>query len=487
MTSPRHLLLVLLLGLALYCPGFDTARISGLGAEEPLDVDDLPRARIPIPDGTFIYNVRYLQRNWREATQEELKRRNLPAPEDICLEIKLDQVEGEVIKPLQYAGLIVCRNPQTIKVVRTMERGDNLWLCGTLRSFSGRPGVYLEVEAAAKLPQDVPRMTAMLERLEKKLDSSGLMELGQRIGKTYASNIYTFDEHSQFMALQARAYASALTIREGHRSAQDADGLYAVAEAWQELLHRTHHRNELIRKVLTMDPDHPRASRVATQELGLVKHEGRWVSLDERAKLLAQEEARRKAEEAKQHETQARKATEREKGVLERPRLMAQHQDAIRMAADGKALEGALRSLGEAVQKSPDPVFCYQGVDILAQMPDPTAVWGLTVAARNELPEVRQDAYEALAWRGDANGLKFLVRSLADEADVLVARHGVEALVRRRDKPALATLIEGLRQAPAKTAVEFQEGLRQLTRQNFTDRDAWLRWWEANRSAFSPP
>ena len=152
------------------------------------------------------------------------------------------------------------------------------------------------------------------------------------------------------------------------------------------------------------------------------------------------------------------------------------------MAQDAKALEGALRSLGEAVQSTPDPVFAFHGTDLLAQHADPAAIWGLTLAAKSESAAVRYDVYEALAWRGEDASLRALAAVLGTEENVHAVRGGVEALVRRRDKTALAALMDSLKNAEARASAEILEGLRQLTNRDERDKQGWQRWWEMNRN-----
>jgi HEAT repeat protein len=133
------------------------------------------------------------------------------------------------------------------------------------------------------------------------------------------------------------------------------------------------------------------------------------------------------------------------------------------------------------VKTTADEVFARQGVDLLAQTADPAAAWGLSLAVKSEMAQVRQDACEALAWRGDEPSLAVLGESLGDEAEARVARAGVSALVRRRDKAALTALVGSLNGKSRAAMPEILDGLGQLTGHEERDRDAWRRWWEENK------
>ena len=453
-----------------------------LAAQELVDVDELPRTEIPLANGGRVFNVRYLNRNWRETTVEELQRKNLLDPEDLCFEAKYESMEKDNVKLLGQSGHVVCGDADKQKVFKSLQRLDSVWLCGTLHPLPENRGVEFRVTEVLRLPPDIERMTSLVERSRKREDGDRLIEIGQQISRMLVSNLYTFDEHMRFTNLRTEAWTAALAVKEKKLAPTDADGAYALAESWYELLRRTAKRRELIRRALRVDPEHPQASRVAVEELGLIKHEGRWMTKEEREQLVVSEAQKQQEHEAQTKELQAVKARQREEAVRQRLERLARYEEAVRMAQDPKALEGALRSLGEAVQSTPDPVFAFRGTDLLAQHADPAALWGLTLAAKSESAAVRQDIYEALAWRGEDASLRALAAALGTDENVHAVRGGVEALVRRRDKTALAALMDSLKNAEAGATPEILEGLRQLTNRDERDKQGWQRWWEMNRN-----
>jgi len=149
---------------------------------------------------------------------------------------------------------------------------------------------------------------------------------------------------------------------------------------------------------------------------------------------------------------------------------------------DPLKVDGAVASLAEAAQKTPDPEFGRQVLDLLSSMPNTSAITGLGAVAKNEEAEVRSDAYEALASRGGDLALQLLGNCLLEEAEGVPAKTGVAALIHRRDKAALEVLIKALPNKHQPAQREVVEGLRQLTKQTFNENAAWQKWWEANKN-----
>lgn len=451
-------------------------------AANVIDPDDLPREEILLPDGSKVYNVRYLNRNWRQTTPDVLLAKRIQDTEDVCFETKFDIVENKAVKLFGQNGQIVCFDESKLKEMKTYMRMDNVWICGKLRPVKEGAGLELVLVDIARLPEDLVLCRNRLSTLEKRKDAEGLLELGHRITKILEQVLRDFNQHEQFMILRSKAWSQGLTLKEQQLAEDDVDGMYALAEKWVELLRKTSKRNELVLRILRRDPEHRKASRVAREELDMVLHEGRWKTKKERdADVAAQLEQVARMDAEKRAALEA-KRRQQEAAMRERAQILVKYQIAIRTADGVKELEGAIESLGKAIQNSPDPRFGRQGVEVLASIGDPSAVYpGLDAAAKSEFPEVRRDTFAVLAWRGGENALKTLAHSLRKEWEPAVVRSGVEALVRRGDRPALEALIDCLQAEDRKVQAEVTEGLKSLTRVANPDRDAWLKWWSENK------
>ncbi|MCZ7647887.1 MAG: HEAT repeat domain-containing protein [Planctomycetota bacterium] len=450
--------------------------------QDDFNVEDLPRKEILLPDGRKTYNVQYLNRLWWEVDPAVLQERNLLESKDISFEAKFDMVRGSnEIKLLGVKGHILCQDPQKVKQFKDLKRGDNIWLCGTLKPAPEGQSVDFFVAEFKRLPKDLPRFERRYELYKERNDADAMEDLGHRITKLINSQISDFNQHDQFVALRTKSWSTSIQLRKRELQADDADGLYNLAVKTNDLLRRPHEFHEMIRQVLKIDPNHPQASRVAREEMDMVKLDGRWMTREDQEKLVADEATRREQMEAAQREAFERKQRMREAAAKERQKKLGSFMTALR-TQDLKKLEGALRSLGEAVRDTPDPLFGRMGIDVLASVDDPASVKpGLDLAVRCEYPDVRRDAFEALAWRGDEPALATFSDALRREEDLPTARAGVDALVRRGGKQACAVLVESLGNESDRIGSEVVEGLKSLTGQAFGTREEWERWWQANK------
>lgn len=455
---------------------------AGLTLAEEIDPDELPRNPVQLPDGTKTYHVRYLNRNWREATTRVLQTRVLHHPEDICFEAKFAIIQNGIIKLLRNKGRVVCNDPQHIRYARKLIRGDNIWLCGILKAAADGSGVEFHVEDIRKMKGDLQRAQSHFGRLLERRDAKGLITLGNSITKILTSNMFDFNEHDQFLELRSKAWTKALLLMEKQLAKDDAAGLFAVALKWKDLLHKTHKYHQTIQKVLTIDPTHHDASRIAVEEIGLVKFRDKWMAKDEKVRLVERERENQSkiARNEKEEEAAIAKRLEEAKGA--RHRLLTKYQTSLR-TRDVKALEVAYRSLGEAIRHSPDEEFGRRAVAILANVGDPYAVWpGLDMAVKTDLSAVRCEAFKTLAWLASENALEVLATSLQAERDVNTARVGIDAIVMGSGKPrqSIKALVNGLNNPDKAIVSEIVTGLRRLTGLKHANKDAWVNWWSEN-------
>jgi hypothetical protein len=447
-----------------------------------VDPDELPRNPVLLPDGTKTYHVRYLHRNWREATSQVLQTRVLHHPEDVCFEAKFADISDGVLKLLSNSGRIICNDPQHVRYAQRLLRGDNIWLCGILKAREDGNGVEFHVEDIRKMKGDLQRAQSHFARLQERKDAKGLISLGNDISKILTSNMYDFNEHDQFLELRTKAWTRALLLMEKQLGKDDAAGLYALALKWKDLLHKTHKYHQTIRKVLKIDSTHHDASRIAVEEIGLVKFRGKWMTKDKKVSLVEKEREKQDKIARSERETKAAAAKRFEEAKANRFKLLTKYQVSLR-TRDVKALERAYRSLGEAIRNSPDEDFGRRAIEILGNVGDPYAVWpGLDMAVKTELPSVRCHAFRTLAWLGTENALEVLATSVQAEKDIEAARICIKAIVTSGGKPrrSIKALVSGLSN-PDKAIVDaVVNGLRKLTGLKHADKDAWVNWWSEN-------
>jgi hypothetical protein len=240
-----------------------------------------------------------------------------------------------------------------------------------------------------------------------------------------------------------------------------------------------------ILKCLEIDPDHARASRVAQDQFGMERFEGKWQRHEDVEEMVKSKKEEQLRIESANKVRLEKLAKDRERAVTERPALLNGAQIAL-CTSDPKRREGAIRSLAESIQTSLDPGFGEEGVDILANLNDPAAVFpGLDLAIKNTAPEVRKSAFEALVFRGGIKedqqvALGVLADALKAEKDPATAQTGIDGLV-SLGKPAVGTLIAGLANSEKPVCEEIIEALKSSTKQTLTTKEAWEDWYSKNK------
>ncbi|MGD0093283.1 MAG: HEAT repeat domain-containing protein [Planctomycetota bacterium] len=466
----------------------------------PVNADDLPHRKIQLPNGTEVEVVIYQGHDWLVQDVSVLSGDNDQNP-DICFEAKFESVVqpdklklfGRAVWPSskekQWATIILDDRLKQ-RALRDFKTNDNLWFCGTLRK---RPQNQKELELVAadilKQPPDMERFKRDLEKKIKLRDGEALIELGHKIqehGKTETPTIDTFDSLNK---LSTQAFEAGLKIEEEALKPDDVDRKFALAKLWRELVGNNARSRRLVLECLKQNPDHPGAGEVAEKELGMKKYNGWWHTPDEIAEFeRVVKEGEKKLADAKKATDEAR---EKDRKEVERNRtvLLADQAAKLRLA-DPQAREKALLALGEAVRKCPDPGFGMSAVDILVNLPDAAAVQALCTAAKSDIPEVRGQVCEALAWRGGARqdqpALEGLQKALAVEADTATARAALAAVAALDRKAAAGVLVAGLDNTNSVIQDEIMEKLKTATGQQLGTKQEWQAWWAKNKDSLKP-
>ncbi|HYG76972.1 MAG TPA: hypothetical protein VEK08_18345 [Planctomycetota bacterium] len=468
--------------------------------DQRVNIDALPHKTIELPNGSKAEVINHGDHWWRSVKVAVLSGNDAQDP-DVCFEAKYDSIVppdklklfGINIAPTpndpqrQWASIIVDDKLKR-RAQSDYKRGDNIWICGTLkRSYTGR-GVDLHAVDILRLPKDTQRYEMRIAALEKKGDFEALIELGQEIYAQTKADVRDLTEFDRLEVLSKRAYEIGLTLKEKSVRADDADAFYALALQWNERDFKRGKYRQLVEKTLKINPDHPQASRDA-EKFGLKKFEQAWRTEDEIARIQ-EERAKAKEVQAKNLQQQEElKRSELARALQQRPELLIRRQTDLR-SGDPKTVEQALTVFGEAIQRSPDAGFGKEGIDILANLDAKIAVSSaLGLAAKSEVPEVRQRVLEALAIRGvqqEAQAFSVLSAALQAERELTVAKSGVGALVAVSSKDAVDVLIASLGTPDKQIRDEFVDTLKTVTRQNFSSRDEWDNWWKANKSTFNP-
>ena len=456
---------------------------------ENLNPDDLERMDVELTaTGAKVSMLKHKNRTWLPVPVEVLRERLVDeSSRDICFEAKFDLAEIRAMKLFKNDARLVVLDEGLMSFFKKLRPMDNIWVCGTLRPRTdGNPGLELKVEDVIRLPEDYEREQLRFNHLSGRNDAVGLVELGHRITRLLQEGSgLDFKKRDHFQILQRKAWYQGLTLKEAKLDkSTDADAMFALAEQWRELLRNNRKFHEWVVRALAVDAEHMKAVNAAREQLGMefLLDAKKWVTKDEASKHRDDlERVAAQADENKRKELELQRLQLQE-AIVERPMRLATLKLALRMASDLNSFTEALESLGKAVQSSPDIRFGRAGVDLLANVADPTAVSGLMLAVECALPEIRTDVYRALSWRGGDNAMRTLTHALRREKDVSAVGIGVDALVDRADRAALEALIQCLDTSQPKSVDVVVVGLKRLQNSNMATKDEWLRWWDANKN-----
>jgi hypothetical protein len=456
--------------------------ISAFAAAEQFNVDELPRLTITLPDKSKAELIKYQDRDWRVVKVAVLAGDDDSAG-DVCFETKFEAVIGTKLKMIGDAGSIIIEDKEKLRKIKELKLGDNVWICGSLRK-EGRTLNLYAVHVLKQLP-DRERYRIRIEGLAKAGNYERLLTLGHEIDEQKKNNRATdLIDFDAFSELRDRAWDRGLTMWESKIKPDDADELFAVACKWRDLLRKKSKFQTLARQVLKIDPRHQGASAIADRELGLKLFENKWLPPAEIERIVA--DRKRQAERMDQSQKEEHEARERARlqAIAERPALLNKFQSAMR-TSNVSAREGAIKSLGEEIAKSPDKGFGSEAVEILANLSDQAAVMqSLERAAASTFPETRTQVYEALVWRGSQkapDAFEILVRALQAEKDADAAKSAVYALAALGGKTATGTLVSALSSPEQSVRDEYIDGLKQLTKLQIGSKDAWEDWWTKNK------
>ena len=400
----------------------------------------------------------------------------------------------------KLAGLnavLLLDDPAALKAAKALKRGDNVSCHGTLKATADGKGLELQVMGVGKLPSDLERYAAKVAQLRQNLanpqmiredrlvSAESAIELGRRIDAE-AQQTIDFNARIKLEQLCDDAYKLGLNNKELALEARRCGRLFlslerngmSCAAIWPNTAN-------CWKACLKIDPDHPRASKVATdyvqngEDRSRVAHRGRSGGVPAQAADDA-----RKLIDAQQAKT-VREQQELKDAMEQRPEKLRKMQLAL-STSDPRKLEGALESACAEIKSSVDPEFGVQAVEILAGIENPVALaCGLDAASHHPLTQVRREAYEALAWRSriaadQEVALRVITGALKLEKDAGAARTGVEALLATKEKPAIGSLVASLSTSEAPVRQEIIAGLKSATGQEFATADEWVKWWTAN-------
>lgn len=469
-------LAVLLLGLC--ARGF-------AAAVESVDLDALPRNVIVLPNDTRAVFISYADRNWREADPQALATAD-EADKDICFEAKFEAaIAPDKIKLFGMALKVTLADRAKFRAVSgELKLDDNVWICGEAVPLPEGKGVAVRVTHLLRQPPDLQKYESQIAQREKKNDCEGLLETGCRIDQLRRNRQVNFDSFDRLRVLRNKAFEKGLALKEEALRRDDADGLFALAQQWRELLQNHSKFRACVEKCLKIDPDHPRAGLIAKQELGLSLFEGKWLREEQIKEIRSARSLDQERQTAAQKAAQEARQRAQAQAVSDRPRLLARHQLALQKN-DPQARGEAVLALGGAAGNSQDSGFGESAVELLAGIKGAEAVQGLEASGRSGFPEVRRRVLEILVWRGrqqDAAAWDALPRVLAAEKDAETARAAVDALTALGGPAAVRVLVQSMAARDRAVCDEISDGLRLLTRQNISTREGWEAWWSKNQS-----
>lgn len=464
--------------------------LSARALELPIvNVDEFPQQPIQLPNGEKTIVVKYNNHNWRKVEPTVLADGDTNDP-DICFEAKIEAVvPPDKVKLFGRKGVVIIEESNRFKTATLYKLGDNAWFCGTLKAAKSGKGVEFYVVEMLKLANDVQRFEEQIANLKKRGDSEGLLALGRKIEQDRNDpNLgFRFEEFDKLGAEKEKAFQSAIEIKEAAVKPDDADGLFAVACMWRDLSDKKSKFHELVLKSLLADPEHNEAGRIAQNEMHLIKFEGKWLAQEDIDKINADRalEARNR-KVADQHALEQNRRL-RDRAAAQRPIELIKYQSALR-TGDSAKREGALKSLAEEIQKSPDPGFGEDAIGILINVSSKTGITpALELAGKSPHAEVRKQVLEALAWRGahnDVAALDVMAAALIAEKDEATAKSCVGALVAMGGRAAAGTLAAGLRSNDRAIRADIIDGLKTVTSKQFDNKDDWDKWWGENKDTF---
>jgi hypothetical protein len=415
---------------------------------------------------------------------------------DVCFEAKYDglvppnkvRIRGLPVSPTAdgkpWASIVL--DERLKRVVGDIKPGDNVWLCGTLRRAAR--GVDFLAAAVHKMPPDLRRFEQIIERLRKEGNGDKLVDLGHKIKLQLKEDIHNINDMDKLEALSLKSYELGLDLKEKALKPDDIDGRYTLAMQWRDYTRKQARFRDLIQRVLELDPNHPRAVRIAMEEWGWDKFRGRMMPKSQIEEIQRREEEERKHVAAAEKAAREAKERDLQQAAQDRPFRLVSFQAQLR-TSDMPARAAALRAAGEAIQSSPDLAFVDAALDVLVNLPDPAVADALAAAAQSGQADVRQRVYQALIWRGshkEQTFLDVLGIALAAEKESAAARNAVAALAVVGGKPAAAVLMSALANPSSAVQDEVMEGLKTVTKQALSGKKEWEDWWAKNRDSFNP-
>ncbi len=245
--------------------------------------DKFPRKAVTI-DGKKVYHVTHMNRHWREARVSILQAKAVYTHE-VCFRAKFGRFEKGRLKLFKMPGAIRCDKDGLIHFMKSIQPGNNIWVCGFLgKNLSGK-GLILDLMDICLLKGDDEMFKEELKLRKARGEVEPLLELGHEIKAALKTYGYTFGEQEKLVVIQRDAFTTGLKLLEKNEPPDTAEKLYQMAVKWRDLVNATHIFNQYIRKVLKMDPDHDKAGEIALLQMGMVKYAGTWMSPAERDAL----------------------------------------------------------------------------------------------------------------------------------------------------------------------------------------------------------
>jgi hypothetical protein len=462
-------------------------------ATAPLNVEELLHTTYMGPNGIAITIIRFADQNWTEIDPSALSTKPDSLPRDVCFEGKFESfIEPLGLKLTGVDGRIVFEDKSRRKQAPDLKALDNVWVCGTIRPGKNGRSVEVAIFELAKLLPDYQRFEAKLVSLERDQNAAELIILGGKIDgcmrTSKNSNGFGLSNYDKLGLLRDRAYATAIAIREKNLRPNDANACYEIAINYRDYLKRTPLYRTWVLKALKIDPEHSNAGKDAERNFNMIHIADEWMSRNDYELRQKQMDDDSKKLLERQKSIEAERTTRRAQEIAERTVRLLNFQAALRTGdPDGRV--GAIKSLGEEVQKSLDLGFSLSAVDVLTNMNDPAAiVFGMDFASKSEFTEVRQLVYESLAWRASQNDVNSetaygaLASALKSEKMKEPAQAASAALVAAGGKGAVATLIAGLDSNETAVCEALIDGLKKLTHVQLQKKEEWITWWQDNKS-----